>query len=316
MNQQHQLHMKSLFLSLIIAVTCISSVEAQLFKKLQNRVQDKIEQRLEDKVVEELSEEIARRAMKPIDNAFDEMFRRSYKEQYGKEYDDSEYEGDPEKQAEMMQAILGSMYGDVDLPESYNFEHILDIAVTDFGEKKSHSMRMLVAPSQNVFAMEQEQGKKEVIMVFDFDKDKVILFNQKDKTVMAIPNVMKMAGAFAKVEMEKEMSKPFKFEKINKSKKVAGYQSQGFKYEADDDKGEFFVTTALPFDWQDTFGSILEQMSPNFYKEHPEYDIKGMLMYSETKRAEDGKKSKWEVKKVSSKDFKVVTADYKNTMGR
>lgn len=308
--------MKSLFLFLIIFATSITSVEAQLFKKLQNRVQDKIEQRLEDKVVEELSEEIARRAMKPIDNAFDEMFRRSYKEQYGKEYDDSEYEGDPEKQAEMMQAILGGMYGNVELPESYNFEHTIDIAVTDFGEKKSHSMRMLVAPTQNVFAMEQEDGNKEVTMVFDFDNDKVVMFNEKDKTVMALPNVMKMAGAFAKVEMEKEMSKPFKFEKINKTKKVAGYQSQGYKYEADEDKGEFFVTTTLPFDWKDTFGSILEEMSPNFYKEHPEYDIKGMLMYSETKRAEDGKKSKWEVKKVSSKDFKLVTADYKNAMGR
>ncbi len=308
--------MKSLILSIIIVATSVSSVQAQLFKKLQNRVQDKMEQKLEDKLVEELSEEIARRAMKPIDNAFDEMFRRSYKEQYGKDYDDSEFEGDPEKQAEMMQAVLGSMYGNVELPESYNFEHIVDIEVTNFGEKKSEDMRMLVAPSQSVFAMEQKDGKKEVIMVFDFTEDKVIMFNQSEKTVMALPNVMKMAGAFAKVEMDKEMSKPFKFEKINKSKKVAGYQSQGYKYEADDDKGEFYVTTALPFDWHDTFGNLLEQMSPNFYKEHPEYDIKGMLMYSETKRAEDGKKSKWEVKKVSSKSFKLVTADYKNAMGR
>ena len=307
--------MKSLIVSLIIVATSISSVQAQLFKKLQNRVQTKMEQKVEDKLVEELSEEITRRAMKPIDNAFEEMFRSSFKEQYGKEYDDSEYDGDPEKQAEMMAAIMGSMYGNVELPESYDFQHILDIAVTDFGEKKSNDLRMLVAPDQNVFAMEQKDGKKEVIMVFDIENDKVVMFNQHDKTVMALPNVMKMAGAFAKVEMEKEMSKPFKFEKINKSKKVAGYQSQGYKYEADEDKGEFFLTTSLPFDWQDTFGSILEQMSPNFYKEHPEYDIKGMLMYSETKRAEDGKKSKWEVKKVSSDELKLVTADYRAALG-
>lgn len=308
--------MKSLIISIIIVATCFSSLEAQLLKRLKNRVQEKIEKKVEDKIVEEVSEEIARQAMKPINNAFDEMFRKSYKEQYGKDYDDSEYEGDPEKQAEMMQAMLGSMYGNVNLPESYNFEHVVDIAVTDFGEKKSNDMRMLVAPSQKVFAMEQKDGKKEMIMVFDFGADKVVMFNKSEKTVMAIPNVMKMAGTFAKVEMEKEMSKPFKFEKINKSKKVAGYQSQGYKYEADDDKGEFYVTTSLPFDWHDTFGNLLEQMSPNFYKEHPEYDIQGMLMYSETKRAEDGKKSKWEVKKVSNEGFNLVTADYNNAMGQ
>jgi len=306
--------MKSLVLSLLVIFCSLELCQAQFLKKLQNRVQDKMEKKMEDKLVEELSEEIARRAMKPIDNAFDEMFRQSYKEQYGKEYDDSEHEGDPEKQAAMMQSILGSMYGDLDLPDQYTFEHALDIAVTDFGEKKSNDMRMLVAPNQGVFGMEQMDGKKQMLMVFDTKNDKVVMFDLKEKTVMALPNVMKMAGAFAKVEMEEELNKPFKFEKINKTKKVAGLHSEGYKFESDEDKGEFFVTTKLPFDWQDTFGSILEQMSPNFYKEHPEYDIRGMMMYAETKRAEDGKKSKWEVKKVSSDTVTLVCADYKSAM--
>lgn len=302
--------MKSTLITLLILISSASSIDAQLFKKLANRVQDKIEKKVEDKIVEEVSEEIARRAMKPIDKAFDDMFRQAYKDEYGKDYDDSEYEGDPERRSEMMAAMLGSMYGNVELPDAYNFDYVLNIEVSDHGEKKPNKMIMLISTQEGIFGMEQSEDDKEVIMVFDTKNDKVVVFNKKEKTAMALPNVMKMAGAFAKAEMEEEFNKDFKFEKINKTKKVAGYPSQGYKYKSEEDEGEFYTTTDLPFDWKDTFGDILEQMSPNFYKEHPEYDIKGMMMYSEIKRKEDGKKSKWEVKSIKNDGVTINTSDY------
>ncbi len=302
--------MKSTLIILLILVSSASSLDAQLFKKLANRVQDKIEKKVEDKIVEEVSEEIARRAMKPIDKAFDDMFRQAYKDEYGEEYDDSEFEDDPERRAAMMQAMLGTMYGNVELPEAYNFDYTLNIEVTDFGEKKSNDITMFVSTDQGIFGMEQKENDKEVIMVFDTKNDQIVIFNKKEKTAMAMPNVMKMAGAFAKAEIDKESEKTFSFEKINKTKKVAGYSSQGYKYKTDEDEGEFYTTSDLPFDWKDTFGDILEQMSPNFYKEHPEYDIKGMVMYSELKRKEDGKKSKWEVKSIKNDGVTIKSSDY------
>ena len=51
-------------------------------------------------------------------------------------------------------------------------------------------------------------------------------------------------------------------------------------------------------------------MSPNFYKEHPGYDIKGMVMFSEVKRKKDGKKSTWEVKKIKDDDIMINTSEY------
>lgn len=310
--------MNRLLLLLLTLAIFTQEAEAQLFKKLKKAVGDKIERKVEDRLVDELSEELARRAVKPIDNAFDDMFRNSYKEQYGKEYDDSEYEGDPEKQAEMMNALLGSMYGNVELPDSYDFKYKVVIDVHDFGEKKSNEMTMLIDPDGGGFGMEQKENGEDQIMIFDTKKDQVIIFNNKEKTAMAIPNVMKMAGTFGRKAMEDEMEKNMKkFEKINKTKDIIGYKSQGYKYESDEDKGEFFVTTNLPFDWTDSFGGLVEQISPNFYKEHPEYKIAGMLMYAKTKRKSDGKESKWEVKKIDDNGLHLKCSDYKlaNMMG-
>jgi len=302
--------MKQLLL-LLLCLIAFDQVEAQLFKKLKKRVSDKIERKVEDKVVEELSEEIARRAVKPLDNAFDDMFRQSYKEEYGKEYDDSEYEGDPEKQAAMMQTLLGSMYGTAELPEAYTFDYTMNIKVTDYGEKKSNDMKMYVDPSSKAFGMEQKDRGEEQIMVFDMEKDQVVIFNKKEKTAMAIPNVMKMARTFGKGAMEEAMSETVKFEKMGKSKKINGYMAEGYKVETEEDKGEYYVSTDLPFDWNDAFGGLVESISPNFYKDNPEYDIQGMMLLSEMKRKSDGKKAKWEVSDISNKTTNIKCSEYK-----
>ena len=309
--------MKQILIVSALFLFFIQNTEAQFFKKLKNRIGQKIEQKVEDKLVEELSEEIANRAVKPMYSAFDDMFRESYKEQYGKEYDDSEYEGDPEKQAAMMQSILGSMYGNVELPDQYQFDYIMKIKLTDYGEKKSHEMTMYINPTDGLFAMKMNGKKGDQIMVFDINDDQVVIFNDKDKTAMAMPNVMKIASAFGSHAIEDGAGEMIKFERINKTKKVIGYKSQGYKYESEEDQGEFYVTTELPFDWTDAFGGLVDNISPNFYKENPGYDIKGMLMYAKTKRKDGGDESKWEVIDFSTKGMTINCAEYKlaNMMG-
>lgn len=178
-------------------------------------------------------------------------------------------------------------------------------------------MIMLVDPNAKAFGMEQSDKGEDQIMVFDIAKDQVVIFNNTKKSAMAVPNVMGMASAFGKQALDEETTKMKKFEKIKKSKKVIDYQCQGYKYESEEDKGEFFVTTDLPFNWNDAFGSLVEKISPNFYKENPEYDIAGMMMYAKSKRKSDGKESKWEVVKIDDKGLSIKCSDYKlaNMMG-
>jgi len=305
-----------LLITLLSLLLFTTSAEAQFGKKLVKNISKKVGQKVEDKMVDELSEEIARRAVKPLDNVFDQMFRESYKAQYGEDYDDSKYNDDPEKRARMMEEMLASMYGQVDLPPSYDFAYTVTIKVTDYGEKKSNDLLMLIDPSGKAFGMMNMDGKDEHIMIFDIDQDQAIIFNEKEQTAMAIPNVMSMTRAMTTAHVEQNGEAiHFDIQKINKTKKVSGYQSQGYKVTTTEDEGEFYMTSDLPFTWSNSFGRFAEQISPNFHKQNPEYDTNGMLMYSEMRRKDDGKKSKWEVDKVSDKAVSLDCTKYQLANG-
>ena len=291
---------------LALGLLLSSSLEAQLLKKISNRVQDKMEQKLEDKVVEEVSEEIARRAMRPINNAIDQMLKEAYKEEYGEDFDESAYDGDPEKRAEALGNVLSSMYGEVELPDSYEFSYKSDISVKDYNKKKAENvMTMYTAENAGYFGFSQAR-EDDSFMIFDIRNDQAVIFNKKEKSVMAIKGVMKMATAFtSSAEMsEYHMS----VTKSGLTKKVAGYACDGYGYETEEDTGEFYMSTDLPFDWGSSFASVYEEMFTDFYENDADYS--GMLMYSEAVRKKDGKSSIWEVTDIQKISQSVDCSEY------
>ncbi|MEL6389732.1 MAG: DUF4412 domain-containing protein [Bacteroidota bacterium] len=299
-------------LLLAILLQTAGQAQAQLFKKLTNRVADKVAQRAEDKLVEELSEEIANRAMRPLDKAFDDMFRAQYKEQYGEEWDDSEYEGDPEAEQAAMTAMMSSMFGNVDIPEQFSFDYTIEFETYDYGAKKPNTAIMMISTTSTAFGMKTEaEGESATII---YDNDNMYLFNEKEKTVMAMGGIMGMASAISSAAIEENMPQLIKFEKTGKSKKILGYSSDQFKIETDEDKGEAYISTDLPFDWKDAFGGMMEQLAPNYYKEHPEYKIDGMLLEAKSKRKSDKKETKWITKDISNKTVTIKSSNYKNAL--
>ena len=284
--------------------------EAQLFKKLKKRTEQKILQRAENKIVEGISEEFARRAMKPIDNAFDEMFRQSYKDKYGKDFDDSDLDDDPDIRRQQMNNILNNMYGEVDLPESYVFDYTVEVEVTNFGEEKPEKMKLYIDPINGYFGVRQKQNGEEHTMVFDPVKDQVVLFNEKEKTVMAIPNVMQMASVYGGQYQGEVDDTIVYFGKIDKQKKILKYMCQGYEMETEEYKSIFYVTDRLPFNWTDSFGGFAQNISGNLYKDHEEYDVNGMLMEGTTVDKKSGAESLWEVTKISDKQFKIDCSKY------
>ncbi len=305
---------------LSIAVLGISlPTHAQLFKRMMKRAQDKIEQRIEDKVVEEISEEIANRAMRPVNEAFDAMFRKKYKETYGEEYDDSKYEDDPQGRAADIQGLINAMYGNADLPAAYDFNYSVEIEVYDYGQKKPNNMQLLIATGQNsngIMGFSDQSRGTDQIMVFDFDKDHIAIFDNQNQTVMALPGVFSMASAMALSTQEEASGEDIKIEKMNKTKTILGYQAQGYKTESDETKGEFYVSRDLPFDWSDSFGRLSEKFSGNFLTSDRSEPIRGMLLKASTKRKKDKKESKWIVTAIDKTDKSITTSQYKNSMSQ
>ncbi len=305
--------MKRLLFLLVILLASSYAGEAQsLLKKIQKRTEDKIKREAERKVVEGISDELARRAMKPLDNAFDEMFRQSYKDQYGKEYDDSDYDGDPEERAAYMNSILNNMYGNVDLPEQYKFAYTMEIELTDFGAKKPEKIKMFIDTKDGALGIEQKQNKQHQIMVFDPKNDLVAIFDKKEKTVMAMPNMQKMAMIYGQQPPEREKDKIVRFEKDRSKKTILDYECQGYEMETEEYKSLFYVTENLPFSWTDSFGGITKNLSSNFYKDDGKYPVRGMMLEGTTKNKENGEESLWEVTKISDKTYTIKCKDYDN----
>lgn len=289
--------------------------EAQLFKKVMARTTDKIANRIEDKIVEEISTELANMAVRPFNNYVDQLFQSRYQEKYGKEWDDSQFESDEERQA-AMNAVWSSMFGSVELPEEYSFSKAVEIDVYDYGANSSNTMWMIFGEDESLFAMEQEDKGEKQVIVYDFGKDVLAIFNQSDKTAMAISGVMGMSKAFVPLveEQIKEEMANATLTKID-GKTLIGLETSGFKYVSKEEESEFYVCSDSGIIWSNPFGELMSQLSPTFYQDNEIYNEAsgGMLMLATSKRKNDGKVSKWETKQILDTDFSIKTSEYKQS---
>ncbi len=308
--------MKKLYLAIIVSLlVTTNSVDAQLLGRLRNAVVDKVERKVEEKVVEELSEKIANAAVKPINHAIDEMFKERYKDVHGKDF-----EGDPnmsdEERAQMMATMMSSLFGAVDLPEKYEFDYTLTIEVKDYGDKKGQTVKMLIANDGKAFGFEQMDNSQMGRMVYDSEKDKMVIYNDKDKTVMAMANIMTSVGAMAQEEMKRQ-DEEIEFKKTSKTKRILGYTAMRYDMESVEDTGEFYIGTGMPFSWQSAFGKMMEKFSPHFKPKSSKMEaeiMNGFVLESISKRKSDNKHSSWEVKKIDSGKVTIRNKDYKNMM--
>lgn len=297
-----------LSLALLILVLPLNS-NAQLFGKLKKAVKDKVEQRIEDKIVEELSEELANRAMKPINQAFDDYLKASYENETGEKYDQAKFDSLMAESGAAYMDFLGSMNKVANVPAQYDFQYVLEIETQEESKDKIKT-KMFFTKDTGVMGFHQTEDGQDMFMIMDPENDLMALFNNEDKTAQAMPSMFTLTNSLAAAYVDEEDFKIWSFEPTGKTKKIAGYNSKEYKGETEFDKFSTYVTDELPFDWRDTYGGLLQAISPKLYNDESYEDINGMMMMSESYDKETKKKSKWEVKKVSSEGFSIRKADY------
>lgn len=303
--------MRTIQLSLAILVLALPlSTNAQLLGKLKRAVQDKVEQRIEDKIVEELSEELANRAMKPINKAFDEFLKASYENETGEKYDQAKFDSLMAESGEAYMDFLGSMNKVANVPAQYDFQYVLEIE-TQEESKEKHKTNMFFSKDTGVMGFHQTQDGQDMFMVMDPENDLMALFNNEDKTAQAMPSMFTLTKSLATVYVDEEDYHLWSFESTGKTKKIAGYNSKEYVGETELGKFSTYVSTELPFDWRDTYGGLLQAISPKLYNDESYDGINGMMMKSESYDKETKKKSRWEVKKVSTEGFTIQKSNYK-----
>ena len=263
---------------------------------------DKIQRKAEDKLVDELSEKLANQAVKPINSFVDSLMVESYEQNTGEKYD-------PDNSQKMADA-LNSFLGTAEVPDNYKFNYKMIVETKDFGSKKSNEMEMLVSDEQAIFGIVQEEDDKKMMIVFDNVNECMVSYDLQKNEFIAIPLNASMMTAFNGMANTEVQQSNLRIEKMAKGKDIIGYYSEGYRYISDDTNSDVYISKELPFTWDDSFGKLLKQFAPNFYKENEEYQIDGMLMEAVTKRDEDGKKSEWKTKKLIQKDFEINNSDY------
>ena len=294
----------SFILVLLVAIASASPCHAQGFlKRLTDKAVDRTMQKAEDKLVDQLAEKLADQAVKPINSFVDSLFVQSYENETGEKYD-------PDNSSKMAEA-LSSMFGTVELPEKYVFDYTMEVEVKDFGRKKADKMKLFVCKERSYFGMEQNEDDKKMLIVFDNENSAMVTYDFEKKECMAITLNSKLISAFGDRAMEEEIAKQnLKVEETSKTKKIIGYLAKKYLYTTDDAESEVYISTEVPFSWDDSFGSMMSQFAPTFYKNNPEYNLKGMMLEAKTKRKKDGKKSEWKAKKLKDEKVTLNNGDF------
>lgn len=299
--------MKNTIKLILLCLFISTTASAQGFlNKLKKKTADKISQKAEQKLVDELSEELANRAVKPIDSVMDSMFKESYEKKTGEKYD-------PED-SEAMNAFFENMFTPVELPEKYEFNYIMEVEISDSKEKDEYEMTLFISDEQSIFGIEQENDGEKMMMVFDGTNEAMITYNKKEKKLMAISlnsEMMSMFGKMAKSEADKEGV--FQIEKTGKTKKILGYLAHEWEYEMGEYESEAYISEEVPFNWDDSYGQVIQQFVPDYYSERDEAQMKGMLLESRTINTEENSMTRWETKKIKKKKTKIDNSKYEQT---
>ncbi len=297
-----------LLTTVILLLLIPTDSEAQfgnIGKKVLDKSKDKLERKIEDKVVEKLSEEIARMAFKPINSAMDSMLKSSYEDDQGGNVDWSK---------------AGASYGDfledlnkaANVPDEYVFNIQVDAEMKDY-DKEKHDIVWLYSTEHKYMGIEQKEGKKETLIVIDNENDVMVMYSDENgnRTAQALPSMIKLSSAFVNQQNnDTNQSYNMTFNKIDKTKKIAGYESQGYKFDSEEEEGDAWIALKFPVDFFNVFGNAYAQFMPKTYSETFE-GTKGMIMASEYQNKKDKKlKSSYKVKKVKEKERKIDNAEW------
>ena len=294
------------FLLLFLFSLTVTDTNAQIFKRIQREAERKLMKKVEDRVVEEVSNAIVRAAYKPIDRAFDNMV----KDYYAKDtLENGEIDWD--KVNARYDGMVDAFDASDRLPESYTFDLYMDIKMTDYEGKESEST-MYYSKEHDYFAMQQNEDKTMMFILFDGDNNLVGMFKEEKgrKTVQAVPNMMMGSGTMiSPTDVEGEYD-DFKLEKTGNTKDILGYRTDEYEGETEDEDILGYVAPKFPIQWQETFGGFVQQYTPETYSSTV-LELKGMILYSEnTLKKDKKKKSIWEVTKVYEENYVLNVNDY------
>jgi hypothetical protein len=291
----------------------------RLLKKLQEKVQEKVEDKVEERAEKKVDE--------AIDNQLDkieESLEKDTKENPEGQVTDSERNSRSQARLQNILKGVGISGEPVPFADSYNFNHLIQMHIESYdknGKKESEGEFIThLNPVSKCMAYQMISGdigqSGQGMFIIDAENGATIILSEDKGEKTGI--VYGMGAFFTSIgetydegaledTPESYLLNP-NVTKTGRSKSIAGYKCDEYRYADETSESEIWITTDLKMNTQDFFSTLFKT---SLYSHGIPW---GYMMEATTVSKENGEKSFMQVKKVdANSNVRFTMADYKVT---
>lgn len=309
-------------ISLLVLFSVILAQPAQS-QRLLRRLQEKVQERVEEKVEERAEKKVDQ----VIDNQLDKIEESlEQNQEETSESSTSSVERDSRRQERMQNLLKGmGMSGDpVPVADNYSFDHLIQMHIVSYdkkGEKESEGEFIThLNPENKCMAYQMVSGDMgqsgQGLFIIDATNGATIILNEENGEKTGL--VYGMGAFFSSIgetlEEEEIEETPETYllnpnvEKTGRSKTIAGYRCEEYKFHDEETESEIWITTDLKMNTYDFFSTLFKT---SLYSHGIPW---GYMMEATTLEKDSGKKSVMQVTRVdANSNTKFSLADYQVT---
>jgi len=165
--------------------------------------------------------------------------------------------------------VSGGKYKD-----SYSFSQMLTYKMENLKDKK-HEPHLMTSYYSDGAVMTKTDANADMNMIYDVENESMIMFNEKEKTVMVMSSKM-INNAATKHEDE---NGELKITKTGKTKVILGHTCEEYIMEDDKNKTVCWITTEIKLEFSKTMSSSMGRgMSSNYEEKMKEFSEGGLMM--------------------------------------
>ncbi|MGF1565358.1 MAG: DUF4412 domain-containing protein [Flavobacteriales bacterium] len=307
---------KSLLLAVLIAASSLG-MDAQIVDRTTDRAVDKTNNRLDQRIDQGID-----KGLDSIEGIFkkkDKSSKDSKGSNEKKAASQSEQpaespSSDAEAEAATMRAIQGMFGGSsVPLPDSYTFDHNVDMSVESFDKKGksegAQAMKMLFSDAQAIVGVQVTVEGMQSVNVIDVEKKIMVMLMDMGTSKMAM--TLDLDQKWADVETDDTAYENPSFKKTGRTKTILGYKCDEYVMEEDGDRNEFWVTRDEFLDVYKAFG-MMNASSP---KGQSVVDHPGGMVMEMIGIAKNGERTEMRVTAVNKNQSRSISTKGYTPMG-
>jgi hypothetical protein len=294
-------------MTLLLLLALPGALSAQLMDRILRKTQEKVE----ESAAERISDKAAEKADEQMENMLNSLFPAS--ESSGSYGGGTGY--DSAGLSQMMAAMTAALQQEVQVPDAYTFDLVLDVLIEEEGEKPT-PLTMMFGQDNLIFAVRTTEGKEVNTMIFDGQNNLTCILQEDkkgNKTGLAMGSMGDFLGALpgvseAALEAAAEEN-PVSIKKTGKTKTVAGYACEEYEVSDEDQESLLYVTDKLDVDYQALMQNTMGKMMPT--TAFQTYSgIQGTFLEARSVQKEGGKVTTWVTQSVDTKGQTLKTTDY------